>query len=203
MSYPKVTVEKSAVPKPNHNQIAVNMTLSNPEVQVLTYDTDILILQRYMLLEYMSDSTQEHSIASIEKFCTDRDIDKRDWSRWLKQRSFQSELAEKCKHSIYHGTGAAQAYQALEQALNNPVLRQTEKAKIAATIAKLHQKNLELYTRLRIAQLRRRGVEDTKNSLENLIEEIRNERGIKDVTARATVTEVQEAEVIEEETGTK
>jgi hypothetical protein len=174
--------------------IAMNMTTGIPNTE---QDSDILILKRYLLVEFMSTPIKRDPVAvydidgkileyqtppstptrkEIQKFCEDADIPIQHWTRWLWQKSFKDEVAGKARESIYEGEGAASAYIALEAAMNDPSCSSIERAKIATTIAKLHLKHLEIMVKAKMAQGKNKQTESTKNTLEEILNELKQGR---------------------------
>lgn len=160
-------------------------------------DSDVLILKRYLLVEFMAKPIKRESTPiyntnneiirfdtppsipnrkEIADFCKEADIPVEHWTRWVRQRSFCDEVAGVSKDSIYTGEGAAQTYITLEAALLDPAIPSVERAKIASTIAKLHLKHLEILTKVKIAQSRPSNSENTRNTLEEILDELRRNR---------------------------
>lgn len=197
------------------SHIALNLTTVNPNKVVNTeQDSDVLILKRYLLVEFMATPKKRegepiYNTANeivgfrsppatptkneIIEFCQKADIPVEHWTRWLRQRSFQDEVAGTSKDSIYSGAGATAAYIALEDALTNPHTSNAERAKIAATIAKLHLKHLEIMAKMRIAQTRGSQTETAKNTLEQILAELKQNKVPKPIEMVDVTEYAQEA----------
>lgn len=195
-------------------------TMDTTKIQATEQDSDTLILKRYLLVEYMSTPRQRtpepiyndrNEIAKfytpspvptrseIEAFCKEADIPVEHWTRWLRQVSFQDEVAGRSKDSVYAGAGAAQAYIALEAALSDNSLSTSDRAKIAATIAKLHLKHLEIITKLQVATAKGRPDEKTKNTLEAILKELKANREPKLIEATGEIVDVKDvSETVED-----
>lgn len=196
------------------SHIALNLTTVDPTKIINTeQSSDVLILKRYLLVEFMATPIHREGTpiyntsnaitgftctpatptrSEIVNFCKEADIPVEHWTRWLRQKSFQDEVACTSKDSIYSGAGATAAYIALEDALTNPSTSSTERAKIAATIAKLHLKHLEIMAKMKIAQTRGHQTEQTKNTLEQILSELKHNKVPKLIEIQEGVEHVEE-----------
>jgi len=129
-----------------------------------------LYAQRLIFVEYMSDPDTSKSAPALRELAKVLEVPYIQLDKWKKTNSFQTLVAKRLRDKALNGSGLALAYEELMKLVSDPDIPVKVRAKAATDLAKLGQKQEEMYLKYKLAKDKTRE-KSTKRTYEQEVAE--------------------------------